>query len=231
MRRFMSFKSLGLALTMVVLVATIAMAVSATGAYFSDTKPGTVSGTIGTIKVTTTGGVDNAGTSFVWNNMLPGEVYAAEIGYQNTGASVQDVYLTFPNATALSALNSLGTYGAVKVWANGSVIYYNNNLNDFANNGTSGLPAVLKIASNVGPTASGTIKFEFQYASKMSSNEPGGVFNYYPVPLTGTQDPRNAAGFGQKTVITGQVGNGLPFAVVATQPGKVPGETGASAGF
>jgi hypothetical protein len=139
---------------------------------------------------------------------------------------VQDVYLTFPNATALSALNSLGRYGAVKVWVNDTVVYYNTNLNDFDNNGTTGLPASIPVATNVGPTASGKIKIEFQYAPRMTTQEPGGVFNKYPVPQNPADiDPRNAAGFGQKTVLSGQVGSGLPFALIATQPGKLPGTT------
>jgi hypothetical protein len=148
---------------------------------------------------------------------------------QNTSAgNSEDLYLAFPNATALSALNSLGGYGAVTVYVDGNVIYQNNNLNDFDNNGTSGLPAQLQLASNVGPSQSHTVVFRFEYASKMKTQEPGGVFNKYPVLLgSGVQDPRNATGYAQKTVNpTDLTGNGLPFQIIATQVGILPGAGG-----
>ena len=39
-------------------------------------------------------------------------------------------------------------------------------------------------AEHLGPTASRTVVFKFVYASKLSTQEPGGVFNKYPVPAT-----------------------------------------------
>jgi hypothetical protein len=222
---------------MIILIAALALvgilaatASGFTGAYFSDTKNGITTGTIGQIKIATSGGIANQGDGldFVWNDMLPGTVYSATMNVQNTSpGNVEDLYLTFPNATALSALNTLGRYGAVTIYVDGSAVYQNNNLNDIPNNGTSGLPAQLLLASNVGPTQSHQVIFRFEYASLMSQQEPGGVFNQYPIPLVGPQDPRYALGYGQVTVNPGDgTGNGLPFRIVATQPGIAPGAPG-----
>ena len=81
----------------------------------------------------------------------------------------------------------------------------------------------------MGPTVAHTITFKFEYASKMSQQEPGGVFNQYPIPVQGQQDPRYQTGWGQLTVnSTDGSGNGLPFNIVATEPGIAPGTPGST---
>jgi hypothetical protein len=231
----MKFKLIGLVVALIVVAGLVAVAAHATGAYFSDTHNGKITGTIGDISIKTGGGVDtNSNGDFLgfnWDEMLPGVPYSATMTVQNTSSSnSEDIWLTFPNATALSALNTLGTYGAVQILVDGNQVYENHNLNDIPNNGTTGLPAAVQVGWNVGPTASHTITFKFEYASKMSAQEPGGVFNQYPITLAMTgkaQDPRYATGYGQLTVNTGDGnGNGLPFAIVATEPGIAPGTTG-----
>jgi hypothetical protein len=224
MKRIFTAKMMSLTVAMVALVALVAMASNATGAYFSDTKPGAVSGTLGSIKVTTSGGVNNAGTSFVWDNMLPGELKSATVGYQNTGRNVQDVYLVF-NPTALSALNTLGTFGEAHIAVNGTEIYASQNLNDIQGNGTAGVPGVVKIGSSVGPTASGNVTFSFMFAGKMQNPNLDTIseFNKFPIKTTGTHDSRYPIGFEQSIVraIDGE-GTGLPFKVIAVQVGQVP---------
>jgi hypothetical protein len=235
MKRIFTAKMMGLAVSVIALVALAGMATSATGAYFSDTKAGAVNGTGGSIKVAAGANSDmGGGLNFSWSHMLPGEVYSATAYFQNSGDSAQDVYLTFPNLTALSALNNLGRYGAVKIFVNGSQVYYNDNLNDYDNNGTTGVPSRILLASNVGPTGSGTVTFQFQYASQMTAgNGTGFAFNNYPVAADPLHiDKRNAEGFGQKTVIASDgSSSGLPFAIVATQHGILPGAAGGVAGF
>ena len=107
---------------------------------------------------------------------------------QNTSSSnSEDIWLTFPNATALSALNTLGTYGAVQILVDGNQVYENNNLNDIPNNGTSGLPAGRAGRLERGPDREPYhVTFKFEYASLMSKQEPGGVFNQYPITLAMT---------------------------------------------
>ena len=230
----MKVKIIGLVVALVLVAGLVAVAAHATGAYFSDTHNGQVTGTIGDIKVAASGGASNGqgdSLNFFWDEMLPGVPYSATIQVQNTSTSnVEDIWLVFPNHTALSALNTLGRYGAVQVLVDGNQVYENHNLNDIPNNGTTGVPSQLPLAYNVGPTASHTIVFKFEYASALSKQEPGGVFNQYPITLAMTgqpQDPRYATGYGQVTVITGDgSGNGLPFQIVATEPGILPGAQG-----
>jgi hypothetical protein len=230
----MKRKIIALAITGMLTIGLVAAAATATGAYFSDTKDGKVTGSGGSILVAAGANADTGGgLNFGWSNMLPGEVYSATAYFQNSGANPQDVYLTFPNATALSALNQLGRYGAVKILVNGNVVYYNDNLNDYPNNGTSGVPSQIPLASNVAPNGSGNVTFQFQYASKMvGGNGLGFMWNSYPAADKPIHDARDAAGFGQRTVNPADgTGNGLPFAIVATQHGILPGAQGAYAGF
>jgi hypothetical protein len=227
-------KVLALVLSISVVIVLVAIATGATGAYFSDTKAGAATGTIGSVKVITSGGTGIDGLDFNWANMLPGTVYSNTIHIQSTGTnSGEDLYMTFPNLTALSALNTLGKYGQVHISVNGTEIYANANLNDIPNNGTSGLPAQILLAQNVGPTASITVVFTFEYATLMSTQEPGGVFNQYPITTGGTDSRYTPAGGapngnGYQTYVnpTDGSGNGLPFQIVATQPGIAPGTVG-----
>lgn len=208
------------ALAVLAILAAIGLAFVAsgnTGAYFEDAKPGGVTGTVGQVKIGTTGGAAIDDPTFAWSNMLPGEDKSLTVKYKNTGTVPEDVYLTFPNATALSALNNLGTYGEVHVSVNGTEVYANANLNDKPNNGTSGLPAQLKLQEGLAVGHTGTFTFTFQYADKLGGvqgaathSTGGGVFNAYPVP-------------GQVTVRSGDgSGSGLPFAVVGVQEGHLP---------
>ena len=222
----------------VVLVGALAaLAAGLTGAYLSDTKTGQVTGTFGDITITTSGGIvgQGDGINFLWDEMLPGVQYTAPITVTSTSSSNnEDLYMLFPNATALSALNSLGRFGAVTidVLADGSpstTVFSSNNLNDIPNNGSPvPLPAKVTLASNISPGEVVVVTFKFEYASKMTTPEPGNVFNQYPVLLKpgDTQDPRYPVGYAQYTVVAGQTGNGLPFQIVATQPGVQPGDGG-----
>lgn len=197
------------------------VAIGTTGAYFSDTKNGTVTGSLGTIKVTTNGGTgaDNADLKFA-NPLLPGEAQTVSVTFTNSGTSVQDVWVVFPNATALSSLNDLGSYGEVHVTANGTPVFDSANLSDhssscgaFSPAGCWPLPNKLKLASNVGPGNTGNMKFTFNYAGKLknSSNVDGAKWNMYP------------ATDGQTTINDADgTGNGLPYQIVAVQHGQTP---------
>jgi len=192
--------------------------------------------------------------AIAWDNMLPGEVYSATATYRNDGTVPQDVYVVFPNKTALSALNSLGTYGAVRLTSTDGASFYSNNLNDHPiDQGAvcKMLPEYVLLASNIRPNDSGSMTFRFQYASKMGDiafNNDGSVkrpassgsafsFNTFPVVKPGgALDPNyefdgNLAGYDQRYVIPGQTGTGLPYEIVALQHGVVPGQLGTDAGF
>lgn len=263
-------KLIGLLVAVVLVGALVAVAARATSAYFTDSKSGTITGTIGDIKITTTGGTvaGGDGINFFWDEMLPGVVYTAPINVQNTSTSnSEDLWIHFYNLTALSALNQLGRYGAVTIDVGGTPVFQSNNLNDnTVRGGTIGnggaLPEWVQLALNVGPTASRVVTFKFAYASKMTQPEPGAVFNQYPVIATAGNPcldgdayyngasfltnmltspyPYGGSGnvntnpaytyYAQVTVRGGDVpGSGLPFQIVATQPGILPTDGGSYA--
>lgn len=255
----LKFKIIGLALALVLIAGLVAVASGATGAYFSDTNKGAITGDSGTILVKTTGGTGADGLDFFWDNMLPGVQYSATVTYQNTGNSVQDVWLVFPNKTALSALNSLGNYGAARVTSTDGASFESNCLLDHPvdqgevslNSGHTikMLPQMIRLARNVGPTGNGSMTFTFAYASMLGDADPagrwpassgleGGLFNVYPAPYTGGAvggyPSNDGAIAGSDNYYIGAAdgeGSGLPFQIVATQPGVEPGQAGTYAGF
>jgi hypothetical protein len=189
--------------------ALVAAATGSTGAYFSDSRSGTYSGTLGSIKVSTSGGSGTDGLDFSFANMLPGELQTKTANYQNTGANNEDVWLVFPDVAALHGINQLGTFGEAHVASNGTEIFASNNLNDNTSSCPPGssnpaagqgacnaLPKQIKLADNVTPGTVGAFSFSFAYASKMSNPAfEGQPFN----------------------------GVGLPYQIVATQHGNTPG--------
>ena len=169
-------------------------AATGTGAYFSDSRSGGVTGSTGSIKVV---------------NMLPGERQTATATYLNTGKNKQDVWLVFPNADALHALNDLGRFGEAHVSSNGTEVFASTNLNDNNTSCPAGtadcnpLPSKIKLGDNVAPGLGGSVSFSFAYGARLrGAAAEEGPFNCYPL--------------GSCT------SNGLPFQVVATQHGIAP---------
>lgn len=207
----------------ITLVATVGLAVAASGvtsAYFSDTKSGTISGTIGSVKILTSGGSGPNGLNFKFNDLMPGEPQTVTIAYTSLGTGPQDLFLTFPDVASLHALNNLGSYGEVTVTDSSSgVVFHSTNLNDnrpdasgtcgpFTEAGCWPLPSTLKVRSNLAAGASGTVSFAFSYPGKKTDAQ-GGLWNVYPAPGSLPSDSLTS-------------GNGLPFNVVATQVGQTP---------
>jgi hypothetical protein len=199
----------------------VGFAATGTGAFFSDSSPGTITGSIGSIHVSVSGGNGSSSTNFNFDRLLPGTPQTVTVTYTNTGNSPEDVFLTFPNATALSALNNLGTFGSVQVNdAGNSDVFDSTNLNDnattcgpFSHSGCNPLPKQLQVDNNLKPGDSATASFAFGYASKLKGQPAVGAtaaWNNYPVA-------------GQFTTNAGDgTGNGLPIAIVATQVGQTP---------
>lgn len=219
-RRSSNLRLAILAACVVGLIASVMLATGVTGAFFSDSHSGRITGSLGSIRITPSGGAGPEGTNFAFSNLLPGEPQTARLVYENTGTSNEDVWVVFNNETALSALNNLGTYGEVHLGANGSEVFGSANLNDnettcgpFSPSGCWPLQKQYKVASNVSHGGSGYITFTFGYAGKLKTQPPEGttaVFNQYPVP-------------GQfKTNAADGSGNGLPYQIVATQVGQTP---------
>jgi hypothetical protein len=211
MRSITKKRSAALAGTAIIAISAVVVSIS--GATFSDTRSGVITGTIGSVRGETSGGTGTDLLDVSFDNLMPGVAQTATLKYKNVGTGPEDVFLTFPNATALSALNNLGTFGEVHIGSNGTEIFADANLNDKPNNGTVGVPKQILLASNVPVGADGSATFSFNYASKLgtaSHSNGGGVFNSYPVA-------------GQVTVNAADgIGSGLPTAIVFEQPGGTP---------
>jgi hypothetical protein len=211
-------KGAAIAVSVALLGGTAWLAAGSTGAYFSDTHTGTISGTVGSIRVTPYGGSGPTATDLAFSNLLPGVPQTVTESYQNTGANAEDVYIVFNNATALSALNNLGTYGEAHLSANGTPLFDSANLNDrvstcgpLSPSGCWPLSSQYLIAGSLPPGAAGTVSFTFNYASKLKGQGPG-VWNTYPVSGQTTTNAADGSG------------SGLPYEIVATQPGVTPGQ-------
>jgi hypothetical protein len=110
----------------------ISLAVASTGAYFTDSKGGQITGNLGTVAV------DIAGQNINFANLLPGVDQTQTVTVHNTGSANEDMYLAFDNSNlGWSAVNDLGAYGIFTV--NG-VVY--NNLNNAYAAGTTGAPVI-----------------------------------------------------------------------------------------
>ena len=204
------------------------VAAAASGDLFGHHDHDSNGGLTNTISITASGGSGRLSTDLSFNRLLPGAAQTVSVNYRNSGTGDEDVYVIFPNATALSALNTLGHYGAVHLSSTGTGsigdVFDSTNLSDnhttcatFSATGCWPLTSQYEIARNIGPTTSGTFSFSFEYASAYNKQAPSGTTGYWnPYPVSG-----------QTTVLaTDGSGSGLPYEIVATQPGVVPGETG-----
>jgi hypothetical protein len=123
MRKRKFARTAALATTIVATAALLSGVVATTGAYFTDTKPGAITGDLGTVKVAI------SGEAITFANLLPGEDQTATVNVVNTGTGNEDMWLVFDNDNlAWSAVNNLGAYGIFTV--NGVV--YDNLSNQYA---------------------------------------------------------------------------------------------------
>lgn len=185
-----------------------AVGASTTGAYLSDSVDGSIVGTIGTIKITSTN------SALAFDRLLPGTPQTVTATYTNTGNSPQDVWVVFNNPDALHAINDLGTYGEFHVSSFGVEKFASANLNDGLSTGCVSsptgcwpVPRAVKLVDNLAPSASGNVSFTFGYAAKMKTM--GTAFNQYPVPSLAnpTATPTTS---------------GLPYQLFAVQHGQTP---------
>jgi hypothetical protein len=182
---------------------------------------------IHSISITASGGTELNSMNLSFSNLLPGAAQTVTLNYRNTGNAPEDVWVVYPNLTALSALNSLGQYGAVHLASSGAGavgdVFDSQNLNDnhsacvtFTPSGCWPLTNQFKLASNFGSNATGSFNFSFEFASAYSQQPSSNSANgWNPFPVTG-----------QQTVVSSDgSGAGLPYELVATQHGITPGQT------
>ncbi len=223
----MKFKLIGLVVALIVVAGLVAVAARATGAYFSDSHSGTITGTNGSILISAGVNADTGGgLNFGFTNLLPGEPQSGTVHYQNTGNNPEDVYLVFPDADALKALNNYGTYASVTI-TGAFGTWQSDNLTDFYPSGTPGeagvatlyhVPSQMLLESNLAPGATGSFTFTFAWASKLSGTG-GGFWNLYPIAT----ESHNGHTYTTPSDETVGQHNGLPYNVVATQVGHDPG--------
>ncbi len=180
-----------------------------------------------TISITPTGGSGAGSSDLAFLGLLPGSPQTVTLDYRNTGTRAEDVYVVFTNATAVSALDSLGSLGQVRLSSAGAGslgdVFDSSNLSDsptscghFSSSGCWPLRRQYEIARDLAPTQSGSFSFRFGLSSADSVQPPAGQTGWNPYPVKG-----------QTLVVPGDgSGAGLPYELVATQPGVTPGQTG-----
>ncbi|MEO7006711.1 MAG: hypothetical protein ABI065_06730 [Terrimesophilobacter sp.] len=201
------FKARGLAFvaTLALLGGTVWIAAGTTGAYFSDTHDGTISGTVGSIQVHTTGigGTGTDGMNLSFEKLLPGTPQTVSVDYSNTGNSPEDVWVVFPNSDALAALNDLGTFGEFGLSSStGGHIFYSHNLRDDRNHSCGELKA-----SGCWPLTK-----QYRVASAVQQSASGSVTFTFGIGADANDQKKFAAG----------AGLALPYQIVATQVGIKP---------
>jgi len=208
--------------------ALVATAASSTGAYFTDSHNGNLTGTSGHLQVVTTG------TSINFTGLNPGQDKSQQITYTPTANSTtnEDVWLVFdPTTTAYGAFTGangvtygtwttggLGGYGHFKVKSNQGLGFESYNLaldpsgnNTCANaNGDGGSTAkeTLDSHGNIVPAPYCGVPA----AIKIGSNLAPGQASAATITF----------GLSGKTVAQDTVFVNVPFKIVATQPGIRP---------
>lgn len=216
--------------------ASIAFVAANSGANFSASKSGTITGSVATVSVYAAGGggADNLDIAF-GTPLVPGQDQSVTTTFGNNGTVAEDIYVVFNNPDALHAINQLGTFGNAHMSVDTSPEFFGSaNLNDGLQNGASPagpyfcsspppppmgqlavcpIPTTHLLVADVPVGATHTFTFTFGYADKlgshagMSVSSGGGLFNPYPVDSTGT-------------VVAGlSVNNGLPYQFYAVPAG------------
>jgi hypothetical protein len=219
-----------------VLASLVSVAVAGTGAYYTDTVAGTVSGNNGTVAISASGNTTSGNLAFDFSGILPGVAKTATITVTNTGSGPEDIYLAFDNSNNMwSAVNDLGQYG--KFVINGNTY---DNLNNKTGNATTGvagspisdsyinttdptnscymvprvpvnyLPHVIFLGTLPAGSAAWPFTISFQYIACMSDHKGQSLFNAATWDLGGTAPA---------------AGTPLLFKVAAFQPGISPTNT------
>jgi len=179
------------------------------------------------IAIATSGGSGAQSSDLGFSGLLPGSPQTVTLDYRNTGTRTEDVYVVFTNATAVSALDSLGTMGQVQLSSSGAGalgdVFDSTNLNDnssvcghFSTSGCWPLLHQYELARGLAPAQSGSFSFRFGLSSADTVQPAAGQTGWNPYPVKG-----------QSVVVASDgSGAGLPYELVATEPGMTPGQTG-----
>jgi len=190
----LKFKGVALIATVALLGGTAMVASGATGAYFSETHTGVVTGSTGSIHVDTSasGGSGGESLNFELDGLLPGEPQTMVVRYTTSGTNPEDVWIVF-DPTALGFLNAAGTNATVAITSTGGFLFSTADLT------ANPVPGAIKVHSNLAPTADGRTNASFGIAASVSDPAAEDLSSFLGIPLA------------------------MPYTLVATQVGVAPG--------
>lgn len=217
------FKIGGFIGTLTAGAALVATATAGTGAYFTDSHPGTITAQAGHLRL-----INVSSTAFDFRDIMPGEDKTLPVDYQvDVSSGKVDIWLTFDTSTAAYARftgakgqngwadGGLGRFGHFKVTASGATLFNSYNLQN-APDGTSGCVDSLghggsAPAQSHDDTSMGYcgVPKQILVASGLSNNEARQF--QLTFGLTGRQVQQNQLDIDH-----------LPFQLVATQAGHAP---------
>lgn len=197
----------------------VGFAANGTGAYFTDSAPGNLTGSTGHLRLNA-----DSDTNLNFSNLVPGEYQSQQVKYHTDSSTNEDVWLYFPDGQAYGlftgakggevAGGGLGRYGHLEVDnSNGDALFSSYNLQD-VQDGVSGCADANGHGS--GPQATSVSDTPpycgVPHYMLLESNVPSGSYGSVTLKfgVTGRWTSQNAA-----------VAN-VPFQLVATQHGIRP---------
>ena len=163
--------------------ALVGASVAGTGAYFTNSEDGNLTGSFGSIDITE--GDDQVALGMI----LPGEQKFDSVGYSNTGTSPQDVYLVLDPASRATLNNpQMGAANNTFVVKTGDTVHF-----ESKNLATKPVPAAIQIAEDFAPgIGTRTTSVSYGVSSAVGNTQQsqtayqGQTFNV-PFKLTATQ--------------------------------------------
>ncbi|RLV49615.1 hypothetical protein D9V37_06760 [Nocardioides mangrovicus] len=113
--------------------ALVGAAVHTTGAYFTDSKDGSINTSTGSVKVSSP-----SGTTLNFSDLLPGDYKTQTVSFRNDGTAPEDIWMVMPAGSALTgdqSSNALGRYGHFKLTSEGGAHFVSNNLRSYDDTG------------------------------------------------------------------------------------------------
>jgi hypothetical protein len=203
--------------------ALIASATGATGAYFTDSHPGSINASTGSVKVSTTDLTLN------FSGLLPEDFQTKDVQYWAQGSGAEDIWLVLPSDGTADALNGIpGTPSGVAALGR----YGHFAVSSPAGSFTSFNLATAGTGSHSGNSCS--VDANGHGGSATEATDTHDFPDFCPVPnaillssnLTNGQSGTAHITFGFTKLLTGPQGSGLApvanFQIVATQHGVLP---------
>jgi hypothetical protein len=222
----------------------VTTAIQGTGAYFTDSHDGSVSGTSGTLKLAISGS-----TTLDWNNLEPTKYQDKEIKFAPTSATTlnEDVWLVFDSSTYAYGVftgtnkvapdvyngwtdGGMGRYGHFAVAVNDATIFQSYNLQLPAGH-ESGVPGWTSTGANNTCTVTSSGHGGSAYQPSSTTDKPAECGVPSMIKLASNVKPHT--GWNSLDITFGITGratdqnpkawaSNVPFQIVATQVGVMP---------